>query len=273
LVKSILEGLTQAGLARARFEGAFLSLAGLGPGAWDPEIKLAMMAALKAKQLFMDNDGCVALQAAFLGEPGMVAIAGTGSAVLALDREGKVQRVGGWGHLLGDEGSAYRIAMDAIQASLQAHDGVREPTSLLEGMLSFFKWKEPREAIPFFYGRPLDKYAVARFAPLVVEEARRGDQVAREVVERNVAALAQAVRALAEKLDVPRRVAPVGGVLRSEYVRNLFTKRLSALGIALVPPVLPPVLGAVWLAMKETGFLTPKAVEELRRAAFLLEEG
>ncbi|MGY4707688.1 N-acetylglucosamine kinase [Candidatus Bipolaricaulota sp. J31] len=267
LARSVREAIVRAGLGGYRFTIACLGLAGSGSSGEDPEVERALREVLNAGELQVFNDGYIALIGAFLGEPGIVTIAGTGSAVLALDRKGKVWHVGGWGHLLGDEGSACRIALDAIRAALQSFDGVREHTTLLERMLAFFGWEEPRDAIPFFYKGSFDKYTIARFAPLVVEEAQRGDRVAREVVEGNVMSLVSAVSALAQRADVPPSVAPIGGVFRSRYIRHLFREYLSKEGFSVIKPSLPPVFGAVWLALRKAGALSPEAVRELRAAA------
>jgi len=265
-IARVLASLEEA-LAHFRyvnFIAACFGLSGLGIGQHDPKLEEALQSIVKANNVSFYNDGHLALLGAFLGEPGILVIAGTGSAVLALDHRGMVRRVGGWGHILGDEGSAYHIAMDAIRAAVRAYDGVDEPTSLLPAMLTFFNWEKPRAAVPYFYSHPLDKHPVAKFAPLVVAEAEKGDKVASEVVRKNVEALVKMVQAVVKNFEVPRRVAVVGGVFRSRYVRELFEKSLAALNLKLVDPELPPALAGVFLAMKMAG-LQP-AVEKLKKA-------
>jgi len=272
-IAGVLASLEEA-LGRFRhinFTAACFGLSGLGIGEHDPKLEEGLRSTVKANSMTFYNDGHLALLGAFLGEPGILVIAGTGSAVLALDCQGVVRRLGGWGHILGDEGSAYRIAMDAIRAAIQAYDGVGEPTSLLPAMLSFFNWQKPRAAIPYFYSHPLDKHTVAKFAPLVVAEAEKGDKVASEVIRKNVEALVKMVQAMVKKFEVPPKIAVMGGVFRSRYVRELFDTSLAALNLKPVAPELSPALAGVFLAMKMAGLQPP--VEKLKKAERLVEAG
>ncbi len=270
LVRSLQEAISRAGLGGRRFSAAYLGLAGLGLGEQAPELERTIRESIGARAARLFNDGYIALIGAFLGKPGIAAVAGTGSVVLALDRKGEVWRVGGWGHLLGDEGGAYRIALDAIRRAVRSHDGLEGPTVLLELMMTFFNLDNPREVIRLLYGTPRgNKDAIAGFAPLVVQAARQGDRAAREVLEANLSSLARASCVLAHRVDVPPVVAPVGGVFRSGYVRELFCQFLAEEGLSVVEPALPPVLGAAWLGLREEGRLTPVAMRRLLAAAQL----
>ena len=79
-------------------------------------------------KLTIMNDAELVLLAATRGEPGIIIISGTGSVGYAIDKEGATHRAGGWGHLIDDAGSGYRIGMDAIQAALMDFDGRGEKT-------------------------------------------------------------------------------------------------------------------------------------------------
>ena len=135
VVKSLREALMRASVQNCRFKAACFASASV----WVvPEycpcynqLKQVINGNIDTDQLVIENDACAALWGAFLGQPGIACIAGTGALVLARTHDGKVLRVGGWGHLLGDEGSAYRISLDAIQMALQAYDGVGRYTTLL----------------------------------------------------------------------------------------------------------------------------------------------
>ena len=73
------------------------------------------------------------------GGPGVAAIAGTGSNVFGVGAEGRSWRTGGWGHLLGDEGSGYWLGVESIRAALRDRDGSGPPTGLGEVACAFFE--------------------------------------------------------------------------------------------------------------------------------------
>lgn len=271
MARSLREALTNARFQGYHFRACCFASASLwviaGYSPYYDQIKKAVESELDTDQLLIENDACAALWGAFSGRPGIVCIAGTGAVVLARTRDGEIVRAGGWGHILGDEGSAYRISLDAIQAALRAHDGVGEQTSLLERVLSFFQWQDLQEAINFFYGqRVWQKHEVARFAPLVVAEAVRGDHVAIGIVKNNISFLGRCVQVLSKKTQI-NEVAPIGGVFESEFVKKCFTEKLVGTGINCVEAELPPVLGAVGLAMEATGALTQGVVIRIKENA------
>lgn len=275
MVKSLQEALTQAGFRGYHFRACCFASASIWfVASYSPyynQIKDAIKAELDADYLLIENDACVALWGAFSGMPGMVCIAGTGAVVLARTQNGEIIRAGGWGHMLGDEGSAYRIGLDAIQAALRAYDGVGDKTSLLDCVRRFFQWQDLQEAINFFYGQPFfRKHDVAKLAPAVIAEAKRGDRKAMEIVNKNVSFLARCVRLLSQKAHV-YKVAPIGGLFQNEFFRELFTKKLMGTGISCVAADLPPVLGAVALAMQVTGVLTQEVVAQLKQSAATLK--
>lgn len=267
MVRSLQEALARAGFQGRQFKAACFATASVWVEAnYSPNydrISKAIRTVLNADFLLIENDARAALWGAFSGRPGIVCIAGTGAVTLACTQEGRLIRVGGWGHILGDEGSAYRISLDAIQAALRAYDGIGESTSLLMRACRFFGWQDPQEAVSFFYGHSMDKREVAKFAPVVIAEAKNGDPVAISIVRRNISFLARCVRTASEKTHI-YKVAPIGGVFRDSYIREQFVKELAGTSINCVVPELPPVLGAVGLAMEAAGVLTSNIIVALK---------
>src|SRR5205085_10696076 len=82
---------------------------------------------LSAGRVRIYNDGAVALAAATGGREGIVVVAGTGSIAYGADRSGRSLRSGGWGYIIGDEGSAYAIARQALRAASCTGDGPAPP--------------------------------------------------------------------------------------------------------------------------------------------------
>jgi len=87
------------------------------------------IASAVAGELILCGDEEIALDAAFAGGPGILLIAGTGSNAIGRSLAGALFRAGGWGPVLGDEGSGYWIGLEAIRAALRAQDRAWDETS------------------------------------------------------------------------------------------------------------------------------------------------
>lgn len=131
-----------------------------------------------------------------LSQSGIVALSGTGSGV-ALCVNGAVQsHLGGWGSLVGDEGSGYAIGRDGIAAVIRAHDGWGKTTLMTELLVDRFKLKKLHELLPAIYQSPNPRSTVAAFAPEVGRAAAEGDEVALQVVEKAASMLASQIGGL-----------------------------------------------------------------------------
>ncbi len=149
---------------------------------------------------------------------GIAAIAGTGSIVFGRDATGETARVGGWGYLLGDEGSGYDIARRGLQAALYAADGRGQTTQLLDEFQHHFQARSPRDLAMAIYRHPLPVRDLAALAAIVDRVAVTGDSVARAIIEQGATELAIAIRACARQLfaiDQPFEIVTIGGVWQS----------------------------------------------------------
>ncbi|OQX87103.1 hypothetical protein B6D60_04745, partial [candidate division KSB1 bacterium 4484_87] len=131
---------------RVRF--IFLGLAGAGRKSDQIEIKKLFDKTPYQGKIYVDNDAIIALAGAFGTRPGIIIISGTGSICFGKNNEGKLERSGGWGYLLGDEGSGYFIGRSAIIAALKDFDGRGDRTRLLQEIISHFQLKSIEEIIP-----------------------------------------------------------------------------------------------------------------------------
>ena len=114
---------------------------------------------------------------------GVAVVAGTGSMAFARGADGRTARAGGWGPLLGDEGSGYAIALAGLRAAARAADGRAAATPLTDRLLAAFGLTRPEELIGVVY-RGGDRAALAALAPVVLEAADAGDAVAAEIASR-----------------------------------------------------------------------------------------
>jgi N-acetylglucosamine kinase-like BadF-type ATPase len=188
---------------------------------------------------------------------GVALIAGTGSLAYAVSNMGTTARAGGWGWLMGDEGSGYWIAVEGLRAATQAADGRIPPTQLLTALLAHLKCREPSLLIPAVYGMAHERAQIAALAEVVIATAHEGDEAALEIVTRAACQLAEIVRAAAiraEIRDEPIPVAVTGGVLlRANALFDRFAANLTVPLKRFKAPVRvdQPVWGAVLLAQKE----------------------
>lgn len=192
-----------------------------------------------------------------LGEGrGAVVAAGTGVVTLAVGVE-EVARVDGWGHLMGDAGSAFWIGRAALQAVMRAYDG-RGPATALSGPVRR-RWPDLEGAYIQLQNDPAAVSVVGSFARVVAEAAEE-DPVARGICEQAAAELAHsaltALRRVGEDSpQEPPRVAAIGGVFRSSAVREEFSRLLGEAvpGIRLSPASGQGVDGAAALASLPDG--------------------
>jgi N-acetylglucosamine kinase-like BadF-type ATPase len=215
------------------------------------------------------NDAVAALVGGLAGRPGMVLIAGTGSACYGVAADGRTHWCGGWEHRADDAGSAYWIAIEALRAAVRVEDGRLPPSGLRD--LVFGRWPlaEPRALAERICRPDLDRASLAALAPEVIALAAT-DALARSIVERAADELAQLVEVTAARLFAPHpsELILTGGLARSgPPFTPLLTSRIEAKahGVAVVEPELPPVLGAVIEAARlNAGAVSPEVLRTLR---------
>lgn len=283
LVKMIAQGLKQAAIQGGlddvpTLDAVVVGAAGIGRQDDADRAKAALTQAFPGAKVEAHNDAIVALAGGTLGDPGAVVIAGTGSTAWAYLAGGGWVRTGGWGYLLGDEGSGFAIGLEALRRVTRASDGREEETSLTPAILEALGISDVWDLVPLVYGGPVPKQKIAGLAPVVMREAERGDRVAQAVIRQavsDVAALVAAIRRRAE-LPTPCPLVTVGGLFSSPYFTRLFHEEIERqeLGFDAAPPVMDPAAGACALALRLAAEFEPwmreALVEAYRRAASIL---
>lgn len=198
------------------------------------------------------HDAEIALEAAFHGESGVILISGTGSVVFARTPEGRRERAGGWGYLLGDEGSGHVIGNRGLNAVCASLDGGPK-TSLVEHARDAMNIRTIADAIQQVYA---ENVPVQHFARSVIAAAKDGDEVANRILEVESSRLADQVLWLARRHpEISKRVALLGGLAAAEYYQDLLVaailERLP--GWEIRRRVDDPCLGALRLAEKMAG--------------------
>lgn len=203
----------QAG-ERLPVTGLVCALAGAGREDDRRLLAAALIREAVAVRLRVVMDVEAAFHDAFGDGPGILLISGTGSIALARSADGRWVRAGGWGALLGDEGSGYGIGLAALRAAVRAHDGRGPGTSLLETVLAHAGVSDPEDLIA--WADRARKADIAALAPAVADAARDGDDVAAAIIGDAAAELARHISAVCgafEPWPEPPGVALAGGLL------------------------------------------------------------
>lgn len=170
-------------------------------------------------ELLLLSDEEIALQAAFDSGPGIFVSAGTGSVVVGRCRNGTRMRAGGWGPMLGDEGSGYWIGLEAIRTALRGRDrGV--PGCLLRAIAQHWRLPDTAALIGLANQRPRPDFAT--LAPVVSACAAKGDLLARSVLERAGRELAAQVEIVLAKMMATGCPALDGG--RVAFAGSILTE-------------------------------------------------
>ena len=255
----VRDALTAAGLADARVQALVAGVAGTGR---EPE-RAALWQALSARDVADEvrvvPDAAIALDDAFGDGPGVLLIAGTGSVAFARGPDGTFARTGGWGPVLGDEGSGGWLGRRALNMAVASSDGREPETALLDALLTALELDEPAGLIAWAArAQPVD---FAALAPVIGRVAAGGDLRANSLLTLAVEELAIHVRTLARRLFADERAAvPVAlaggllgrsvGVLRKRLEHRL---RTAVPGAVVRHESVDPARGAVRGALKLLG--------------------
>lgn len=182
---------------------------------------------IRCNKIIMDSDLYIALEALNApGECGAV-ISGTGSMAVIRNADGSVAHAGGWGYILGDEGSGYSIALGGIKAAVRAAEGSGGRTALLPACLDYFGINDIYELIELYYDKTVSRKTTAAFAPKVLAAAEAGDAVALKILESEAAELAATANSLFDRLKSDAPIGLWGGIFQnSELYREIFTQKL-----------------------------------------------
>ena len=198
------------------------------------------------------TDAHIAHGALLKGEDGILTISGTGSISYGVCG-GNIERTGGWGHLLGDEGSGYYIAIEAFKSIVYEEDHKLPKSKFTEAILDRLGVKEPNDIKTFIYSS--SKGDIASLVPVIVEKANQGDEKAINILKDAGKALALNTILLCRNLSMESqvKVGIKGSILtKINFVREEFQKELEEKleGVTIIDDNVSPTKGAYYLAKK-----------------------
>ena len=210
----------------------------------------------KARILIV-NDALVALEAGAPGQPGVVLVAGTGSIAYGRNAQNQSARAGGWGYVLGDEGSGYWIGRAALRGVLREADRRGPKTQLTGLLLHYYGVSRAQDLIVQVYQGALRPAAIASLAQCVQGAFNNGDEVAIGILRNAADQLESAAVSVARRLELVGTDFPIvlsGGIFRAvPWLEEELRRRLPLAAPRAVPRLLAeePAGGAVRLALAD----------------------
>jgi len=247
------------------------ALAGMGRALDREQMAKDLQAIWPAATVLVTSDAHAALSAGTQGQPGAVLIAGTGAIALASDADGQVTRVGGFGYLLGDEGSGFALGRAALSHVLAASEGRSAESALTvaaqrylsdEGVLSASQSENPTDWLWALYQNPHLVTVIAGFARIVLM-LRRTDDVARTLVNETLSAQVALIKSL-------ERRSSHGSLLRLWVTGGLFHVETGLIAelqerlpsVLCAPLTVLPSAGAALLALEHSAKVRGSKVSE-----------
>jgi N-acetylglucosamine kinase-like BadF-type ATPase len=256
LDEAVNAAFAAAGLERVPVAAACLGLAGAGRADEQAQIRGWAERVTLAEKVEVGGDVTLLLAAGTPDGWGVALVSGTGSCAFGRAPDGRTARAGGWGHLLGDEGSGYALVMAGLRAVVRAADGREPSTVLTERLPAAMNVAALNDLIPLVNQGQWDRAALAGLAPVMLDAAEAGDPVAGRLVDAAACALADTVVTVAGALSLeenPFPLALAGGViLGHESYRRSVLDALAFVGLRANPVafVVEPAEGALRLCTR-----------------------
>lgn len=219
----------------------FAGIAGCATGNNGESVEIFLKNRYPAIEIGVDTDGVNVLSCNIDSADCMALICGTGSVLFAREN-GSKHRIGGWGYLFDEAGSAYDIGRDAITAALAQKDGLGPETQLSDLLMKEMK-SDIWNALDMTYQK--GKAYIASLAPVVFQAYAMGDKVAESVLHKNAGRLAQLISTAMANYDCGNRVVACGGLIENfkDVLLPMIREELETDAELMIPKV-PPVFGA-----------------------------
>lgn len=196
----------------------------------------------------MLNDVDAAHLGALAGQPGILVLSGTGAMAWARNAKGEPARTGGWGDIIGDEGSSYWIGRRALNLVSQSLDGRAPPTALAKAVFEHLKLdiSDPMDSLGgWVTALAKPRSSIAALSAVVDKTANDGDAVAIGLLEQAADELAKHHHAIAGHCQAGADWTFAGGTFASRTLIEALERRI---GRSAAAPKLPPIGGALFAA-------------------------
>ncbi len=259
VIRNVIENLvTSIPSSSSSIQAIYLGMAGVDTAQDANLIRTHIESLNIAQRVYVVNDTEIALVGGVGGERGVVVVAGTGSAAFGCDGEGHKAHSGGWGWILGDEGSAFHIGQQGLQAVIRALEGRGEDTHLIDELIKNWRLTNRDELISALRARTWSRNDVANMAEWVAMTANIGDKISQKIMKHAGEELGLLATSVIKKLQISGEFCIVltGGVFQAgEIVCEPLKRKVHSIApfAKVMPPLYPPVLGAVFMAWRMLG--------------------
>ena len=243
----------RSGLHGDAFDALVVGAAGAGDAVIAGALEVALRAYFPRGAIAVHDDAEIALRAAVPHGDGVVLIAGTGS--IAYARVGEnAHRAGGYGYLLGDDGSGFAIGRAALAQMLRWYDGRIAHSELFDVIAERLQIGDAQALLGRIYGEPNMVGAVASLAPLVLARAGSGERVATKIVQSAAGELVDLLKSLVQRAQLGKHELPLvfaGGLFAENSLLSYLIETRLLADMPLLQPVkspLSPAHGALELA-------------------------
>lgn len=210
------------------FESAFVGCSALDNKAEKDVVEALCGGIINSDKTEMNSDAYVALFSGDSRDTRCVVICGTGSMAVGINSCGEIIAKGGWGHIIGDGGSAYSIAVNALSEAVKLFDEKRFCEPLVKSAKAFFKTDNLREIIDTVYSENTTKDIIADFARNVDALCVAGDEKAIAILTDECKKLVRTVCSLVDEIENCDVIYLYGGVFQhNKLFRALFTELIS----------------------------------------------
>jgi len=254
ILSLILESITYLKISPDDIASILIGTTGAGRQSDAQKLKNDFIQYAQSKGYFfqsfnVDSDARIALEGAFSGGPGSLLIAGTGSVIFGKDKNNNIHRVGGYGRLIGDEGSGNTLGRRGLNQIAKELDGRGDKTLLTEILKRDFGITDSSKLITEVYRNNFD---IASFAPKVIEAAQNGDRIANKILEDESDELLLHVKSIFNMIGQETlKLCLIGGTIATEnFYSAMFKKKieLHLPNVKIVSAENPPEIGAAFMA-------------------------
>jgi Predicted N-acetylglucosamine kinase len=212
-----------------------------------------------AEYLGINNDAYIAWYGTTFGKTGIISISGTGSVTVGICEDGRWKKSGGWGYLIGDEGSGYSIGRRALQLAAKSYDGRQSKNNFERKIVEFYSLSSMRDIVSMIYKDPNKSHSIiASAARCVFELFEENDSLAVEIVEDAASEIADSIYSVYSQLNMCGQTIKIGlsgGVFNTgKPFMDMIDKNLRAHNIdnfSLMLPEVPPEVSALLLSYNQ----------------------
>lgn len=247
----IKDFLNSKGLFLTECIGICAGVAGARLKSNKDEIRKHLSEELSFSNIIIESDTAIAFEDVFGSDDGLILICGTGS-VLFGRLNSEFVRLGGWGKLLGDDGSSYFIGLNFLKSLVKQFDKNNDSFETEIHLNKLYSLNRDNIIDKVYH----KKYDVASLAPFVVEQAGKGDSICREVVEKEIDGVYDLFETFKSKYGMNNnyKVAFTGTLIESDnYFSRLLKERLGKNfenHFIFLDTIVNPVNGAFKIALK-----------------------